>query len=149
MGKCKFKRAWLEKIDGNSHKVGEWGKQHSDTELFCNVFGKTINFGSTSFQSISQHYSRKKHKDECRLKLSSNQQRLVSLSDPNIVKETTKTTPGSGDPIPGTVKLFNIRDRITAAELIWCIKCFVSDYSFSSCNGLSETFQVSDFYYFP
>src|SRR5678815_2342152 len=40
-------------------------------------------------------------------------------------------------------RLYADRAKTTAMELMWCLKCVAADYSFASCNGLHETFQVS------
>jgi hypothetical protein len=148
MGKCTFNNYWLGKDDSQGHKVKEWGKKHSNHELYCMACEKTISI-SKGFQSITQHASTDKHKQKLQLKWNPNQLHLKAISDPSCSSDQ------QDGPVPSsslydktkkslrTVELFSLRDRIATAELVWSLKCVASDFSFSSCNGLRETFQVS------
>lgn len=134
MGKCKFQTSWLERDDSQGHLVKVWGKRCGDSELMCIVCDKSINV-SKGFQAITQHATMLKHRQNFEIKQASNQLHLVTVSPPSC---SFPSSSSSG----GTVLLYNSRDRTTAAELMWCLKCVASDFSFSSCNGLQETFTV-------
>lgn len=43
--------------------------------------------------------------------------------------------------VPGTVKVYSVRDSATVAELIWVMKLIQSNFSFKSCDGLADIFR--------
>lgn len=147
MGKCKFNEMWLERDDSAGYKVRQWGRKKNDDELFCMVCQKTININK-GFQAVTQHAGILKHKREIETKLALNQLHLLpqasscSVSDKQCSSSLPTLSSPVSSPSCSSILLYNSRDKTTAAELIWCMKCVASDYSFSSCVGLRETFQV-------
>lgn len=77
MGKCRFRTEWLEKTDTLGHKISKWARKGmKDDELYCVVCCVSVNVGK-GFQSVTQHYTGKKHITNVKLKLDASQCRLV------------------------------------------------------------------------
>ena len=142
MGRCKFKSDWLRKSDCNGYIVAEWGRKASDHEMFCTLCVKTFNI-SWGYEAVEQHASSRKHKEECKQKLSSSQLHLTSVRQCTAGSQDCAPSTSVGETIKQTVQLYNIRDSAAKAELIWVMKTVAADFPLlPSCEDIRETFEA-------
>lgn len=139
MGKCKLHIEWLERKDENGFVIKEWARKHTDREVFCVLCNVTFCVDK-GFQAISQHASSVRHKTLSETKLHRNQLRLAAVR-PSCSTLPSSTVDSDNVIVPGkALQLFSVRENYKAAELYWILKCVTSNYSFSSCDGISELF---------
>jgi hypothetical protein len=113
--------------------------------LVCNVAINT----SKGFQSIEQHSLTFKHGKNARIKLNSNQQQRLSSASTRTSEENLITTNinrnQADDRNRGRVPLLallNSSDCAKKADLMWCMKNVVSDFSVNSNCDIEEVFRA-------
>lgn len=117
MGKCKFNLEWLNKTNGNGHKVSSYLKQKDENNALCAVCEKvyTIDRG---FTAIMQHAKGTKHVEQIKIKVD-NQTRLSFHG----------------------LEVFKSKEQVLKAELLWTLRSIVCNYFFSSSDGIKEVFK--------
>lgn len=119
--KTKFNKDWLRKLDGNGQFISEWCTSISDYKYNCKLCKYT---GSCSggFTHLTSHSKSSKHVNL--VKEQSGQKRLMFNCQEN----------------DSSSRKWNQADRITKAEILWTLKSVKSNFSFSSCDNISELF---------
>jgi len=146
MPKCNARDDWFFKDDMQGYKVSDWGRKTDClSEIFCSICICTVDV-KKGFQSLSQHASTKKHKQNARIKLNIKQLTLTTstttTNENNSRIEDTLVEKNSKSSTFSTVHLYSISDQSVVAELIWALKVVSSNYSFSSSDGIVEVFQT-------
>ncbi|KAE8741989.1 hypothetical protein FOCC_FOCC012469 [Frankliniella occidentalis] len=129
---------WLGRKDSTGNPISVWCKQLTPTTVFCQLCTSTIDCASKGFQAITQHTTMLKHQKNIKDKLNPNQLRIGLLP---AAEPTATTAPPSAVP---NVRLscFNKQDETTKKELLWVLKCTLSNYSAKSCDGVGEIFEA-------
>lgn len=55
MGNCKIKDDCLQKQDSIDYRVGDWGKIHNETEIYCTICSSVFIVNRKGFQAVLQH----------------------------------------------------------------------------------------------
>lgn len=137
MGKCTVKSGWFQKNDSNGFMVSEWGQKKSDCEVICMLCAQTISV-SWGFSAIEQHASTRKHREQCKVKLSSSQLHLSSAhpgcSSDGVISSPTATP---------SIQLYSAKQAASRAELIWCLKMIGGNFAVQpACEDVKETFEA-------
>lgn len=123
MGKCRFNTNWLSQKDTNGYLLSEFivknVQDHNDFSVLCKVCDKIINT-ERGVTAILQHCKGDRHKNAFDLKIRNNQRLSV---------------------VDNTLRFFEDRGNAIKAELLWTLKCVVSNFSFNSANNLKHIFQ--------
>lgn len=134
MGKCTFQTEWLSKTDSNGSSVSDWARKHSESECFCTVCAKSFSV-LKGYAALEQHLTTSKHRENWSVKQGPSQLRICVEPKPNT-DESQPTSSGIGKGL----QLYSSRDSTAKAELVWLLQCIASDFSASSCDGISKTF---------
>lgn len=139
----KFTSDWLNKPDGFNNIVSDWGrpvKNKDVIEVYCFICTSTIQVGAKGFHALLQHAKTAKHKEQAKIKLCAKQLKLGSTTVSNIGQSSTSTTAST---INKNYSLcFQPADAATKAELVWCLKTVVNDFSLNSCAHIKECFHA-------
>lgn len=127
-GKTRFNKSWLDEIDKNGHQIGLWCREIKENPLkaYCTLCQNDINIDNGGITQLVQHSDGGKHTNIAKVRLSASQTRI--------------TFGGTGNSSGGLLVKCHT-DFVTAAEAKWAMKVASSHYSFSSCDGIGDTFR--------
>ncbi|XP_048511379.1 uncharacterized protein LOC125500995 [Athalia rosae] len=97
----------------------------------------TINCDKKGFQALLQHCATAKHTANARTKLDVHQLHLTKKPS-NLVGQTLQA---SETDTPNQIELFSSKSAATKAEILWCLKIVVSDWSAASSQGIPDLFK--------
>lgn len=122
--KTKFNKDWLKKLDTNKQYISEWCTSSSNYEFHCKLCKYT---GSCTggLSHLQSHAKSGKHVNLAKELVG--QKRLMFHA-----QECSSSSDVS--------RKWNQADRITKAEILWTLKSVKSNFSFSSCDNISELF---------
>jgi hypothetical protein len=139
MGKCKVREEWFKRKDPNGYLIGLWAKKAGEHDIFCIVCETNLNIDH-GFCRILQHAEKKGHISNCNTKLASKQLRLTAhpknVSDDNAAAALSSLNTNSSL----MLTLLNNKEKAMKAELIWAMKCVLSNYSLHSNKDMQELF---------
>ncbi|CAM1296488.1 QTRT1 (predicted) [Pycnogonum litorale] len=124
--KTKYSKSWLEKKDGNGHIVGQWLKEEdSPYSAKCTLCVRSIKCDNSGFKQILAHADRDEHKAIAHQRFSKDQIRFSTSEKPGTIVLPARSH----------------NDQVAVAEAAWSMKVAASNYSYNSCDGLSQLFQ--------
>ena len=142
-GDTKFQFHWLDSNDRQGHRISEWCEQ-DPTDAYkasCTLCNKSFSVSNSGKQSILKHGDGDKHKNLQKVLVG---QKLLRGVSPFVVqpsKSATATVTGSSAPATKPM-LFcgTTQEDVEKAEALWVMKMCAEDWSFASCDGVSDLF---------
>ncbi|KAL3888330.1 hypothetical protein ACJMK2_000700 [Sinanodonta woodiana] len=129
---CKFQDKWLTNNAFKSWIRKDTSNSHG---AFCQLCNKSIDLTSIGKTALTSHSKGKKHKEnEDRLR-SGNIQVFMHLH------KFHSTTPATTSASAVSLSSYITKSETLNAEVWWCLKTVASNYSFSSNEATSYTFQ--------
>jgi len=140
MGKGRVLNEWFSRKDAQDCVINTWAEKYDNDYVLCKACSKTFSVASSGFDAVKQHSSGKTHvsrykdyQQQLLLKIVPSSQEQASTSGkilsvgPQLQDRdedaTTKPTPS----VP-TIQLYRTRDKTTAAEMRWVLKCVASNF---------------------
>ena len=145
MGKCQFKFSWINTYD--------W-LECDKSDIYaarCKACRKTFSIKSGGKGHIDSHATGSDHiREYTKWKMLAVDSKKMfhrdavsmdNISDtPTVCEEMNSSN--TSDLVPKTVSITSTGNEEMRAEIIWCLKCVLSNYSFSSNVGMNDIFTL-------
>lgn len=132
-GKCKFNDTWLEDPNFNCWLKKMEGNENKAFCCLCKTEIDIINLGKSA---LNIHMKGKKHQNMV-------SDKTMPISSFFATKGSTHSQDKASSSVSSTG--FVSSTDALKAEILWVIKSIVSHYSSSSCDNISQLFQVCNF----
>jgi len=148
-GDTKFQPHWLSTSDQHGHRLSEWCEANPTDvhRAVCTLCNKQFSISNSGKLQILKHADGKIHKDL--QKTLFGQKQLVCVKDEpayatgQLSKSNRSNVAVSSTGAPVQRQIFRcetIQEQVEKAEILWSKKMCVEDWSFASCDGISDLF---------